>query len=73
MMDITLYTTIGRDRDIAQVIADTFSQVLKKAELGSNGDNKRLLITFKDDTTMEFFINMEKSFIEEHLQSMINF
>ena len=40
MMDITLYTTIGRDRDIAQVIADTFSQVLKKAELGSNGDNK---------------------------------
>lgn len=73
MMDITLYTTIGRDRDIAQVIADTFSQVLKKAELDSNGDNKRLLITFKDDTTMEFFINMEKSFIEEHLQSMINF
>lgn len=72
-MNITLYTVIGRNRDVAQVIADTFSQVVKKAELGSNGDNKKLLITFKDDTTMEFFINMEKSFLEEHLQSMINF
>ena len=36
-MNITLYTVIGRNRDVAQVIADTFSQVVKKAELGSNG------------------------------------
>ena len=28
-MNITLYTVIGRNRDVAQVIADTFSQVVK--------------------------------------------
>lgn len=72
-MNITLYTAIGRNKDIPQIISDTFSQVLKKAELGSNGENKKLLITFKDNTTMEFFINREKDFMDEHLESMVNF
>lgn len=71
-VNFTLYCVTGDSAKVPRLIGEVFGDVAKGLT-GGEGVNYRCTLTLQDDSEMNFHVNADPAFLQQHLPGMANF